>query len=823
MQLIKAPKHKELTPHDLKLFCDVNCFEFESTNNLKPIEGIVGQDRAMKALKIGVDLKSPGYNVFITGLSGTGKLTTIKKVLEEILPKKPKLYDYAYVNNFKDPDHPTLLTFPAGKAKIFKKDLEQTIKLLRNNIPQILDTEPFLSKRKKLMNEYGSAQQKIMSDFEQKLRKDNLTLGQIKVGEVARPEILAIIDNQPVIIQHLDEYINAKKITQKQAEKIIKKYTDYQDELQIIFKQSLQLTQEFQRKLGELETEAANDLVSFYINQIKKKYRNKKVRKYLSCVIDDILQNLEVFKGRTPGQERMEDGSVVDYFKVYTVNIILDNSHQKQCPVIVETSPTFGNIFGLIEKISDGAGNWHTDFTSIKAGSLLKANGGYLVLHAADAISETGVWKTLKRVLLYGKLEIQDLSNIFQITQSVLKPEPIAINTKIIFIGNNFVYSMLSEYEDDFNKIFKVKAEFDYEMKRTDDALIEYARFVKKMVEEEKLLEFDKTAIGKIIEYGSRYAGEKSKLTTRFAYIADLVRESNFWAKDSGSKIVSDYHVQQAYNASRERHGLYESKMQEMIDDNTIIIETDGAKVGQINGLAVYESGFHSFGKPSRITASVALGSGNIINVEREAGLSGSTHNKGVLIITGYFKEKFGKRIPLSFNASLVFEQGYGMIDGDSASITEIAALVSSISEIPIKQSFAITGSVDQKGHIQPIGGVNEKIEGFFDVCKNRGLTKKQGVIIPTQNVKDLMLKDEIIEAVKNKEFHIYPVSTVEEAIELLTGIKAGKLQKNKRYQPHTVFGEVEKHLREMRKIIKPPSTNSNTNNKPKKKTIKTK
>ena len=346
-------------------------------------------------------------------------------------------------------------------------------------------------------------------------------------------------------------------------------------------------------------------------------------------------------------------------------------------------------------------------------------------------------------------------------------------------------------------------------MTRSEDALMEYARIIKKLVATEKLLEFDKSAIGKIAEYGARYAGDQKKLTTRFSYIADLVREANFWAKDVGDKVVTKVHVTTAYNSAIERHSLHETKLQEMIDEQTIMIDTVGARIGQINGLAVYGGNYYSFGKPSKITASVALGNGTIINVERESGLSGKTHNKGVLIITGYFREKFGKRFPLSFTASLVFEQGYGMIDGDSASVTEVCALLSSISEIPIKQSFAITGSINQKGDIQPIGGVNEKIEGFFDVCNERGLTKKQGVIIPHQNVNDLMLKDEVVEAVKNKMFHIYPIQTVDEAIEILTGIKAGKMLKNFRYHAHTVYGEVEKHLREMKLRFKPRSNES--------------
>ena len=492
----------------------------------------------------------------------------------------------------------------------------------------------------------------------------------------------------------------------------------------------------------------------------------------------------------------------------------------------METSPSYTNLFGTIERTTDGRGGWYADFTRIKAGSLLRANGGYIVINAMDAFSEPGVWKTIKRVLLHGKLEIQDIANLYQFSPSILKPEPIDIEAKVILIGNNYIYSMLSNYEDDFNKIFKIKADFDYEMPRTEMALTEYTRVIKKLIETEKLLEFDTSAIAKIIEYGSRYAGEKNKLTTRFAYIADLMRESSFWAIDSKSQLVSAQHVVQAFESSKERHGLYESKLSKMINDGTILIDTKDSRVGTINGLAVYESGHFSFGKPSRITAAVALGSGNIINVEREAGLSGSSHNKGILIITGYFKEKFGKRIPLSFNASIVFEQGYGMIDGDSASVTEICVLLSALSGIPIKQSIAITGSVNQKGEIQPIGGVNEKIEGFYDVCKSKGLNGSNGVIIPEQNVKDLMLKDEVIEAVKENKFHVYSVSSVEQAIEILTGIKAGKVLKNGKHESSTVFGEVEKELLALRKRLKPEPAKKNNaksqnNNKETNKEIK--
>ncbi len=811
MALLKAHQPKELKPEELKWTCEPEVFDFESTTNLKPIEGIVGQERALKALRLGVDLKSQGYNIFVTGLSGTGKFTAIKQMLESITPDCSHLNDYAYVNNFRDEDRPTLLRFPSGQASKFRKDLSRAVKFLQEKIPQVLSADPFVSKKKKLLSEFGKVQQTMINSFEDKLRKDNFTLGQIKVGEFPRPEIFAVINNQPVLVAQLDEFVREQKITEEQARNFQTKYVGYEEELQKVFKESLRLTQDFQERISKLEGEYANTIVSVTIDDLKKKYKIAEVRDYLDQVYESVLQNLEVFKGHKPPREEAESGIVIDYLKEYEVNIILDNSGVERCPVITETSPTYSNLFGTIEKYSDGRGGWYADFTKIKAGSLLRANGGYLVINAMDAFGEPGVWKTLKRVLLYGKLEIQDIANLYQFSPSILKPEPIEIEAKVILIGNNYIYSILSEHEDDFNKIFKIKADFDYEMKRTDQALTEYARIIKKLIETEKLLEFNKSAIAKIIEYGARYAGEKDKLTTRFAYIADLAREANFWATDNGNKMVSDYHVVQAFNSAKDRHGMYESKFSEMINEGTILIDTDGLRIGTINGLAVFQSGHHEFGKPTRITASVSLGNGNIINVERESGLSGSTHNKGILIISGYFRENFGSRIPLSFTASLVFEQGYGMIDGDSASITEVCALLSAISKIPIKQSIAITGSVNQKGEIQPIGGVNEKIEGFFDVCAQRGLNGTHSVIIPLQNVKDLMLKDEVVNAVKEKKFRIYSVAKVEEAIEILTGIRAGKKLKNSRFESNTVFGEVEKELATMRKRILPPKKkNSN-------------
>ena len=812
----KTAAPSELKPKDLKWICNPDVFNFESTSDLKPIDVIVGQGRAIKSLRLGVEMKSPGYNIFVTGLSGTGKMSTIKAMLESISPECSALKDYAYVNNFNDEDRPILLVFPAGQACQFRKELNNSIKYLQEKVPQLLESESFNNIKNHVITKFGKQQQQMMAEFEETLNKEGFTIGQVKIGEVPRAEIFAVIENKPVMIPQLEEYVKSNKITKDEVDKILQKYSDYKQQMQKVFKKSMNLSQEMQDTIVKLETNEVKHLIDLTIDAIKEKFEIEKVHSYLEDVRKSIFDDLDIFKGTRASKEQVMEGVWYDYLKDYEVNIILDNTNTQECPIYIETSPTFVNLFGLVEKASDGRSGWISDFTQIKAGSLLRADNGYIVINAMDAFSETGVWKTLKRVLLYGKLEIQDISNLYQFSPSILKPEPIKLNTKVILVGNNYIYSTLSSSADDFNKIFKVKAEFDYEMDRTPEALRQYAKIIKKLVENESLLEFDNTAIAKISEYGARYAGEKDKLTTRFAYIADLTREASFWAKDNGEKLVTSYHVDQAYQYAKDRHSLYESKVNDRIESGTLLIDTKGARIGQINGLAVYGNGHYSFGKPARITASVSLGNGSIINVEREAGLSGNTHNKGVLIITGYFKETFGNNIPLSFNASIVFEQGYGMIDGDSASAAEICTMLSCLSELPINQGIAITGSVNQKGDIQPIGGVNEKIEGFFDVCKKRGLDKKQGVIIPQQNIDDLMLKDEVIEAVSKKEFHIYPVKRIEEAIEILAGIKAGDKLKSGSYETNTVFSLVEKKLKKMYLLIKPVPENTRRKKKDK-------
>ncbi len=795
----KAPKHKELTPEDLRWKCDPEILEFASTEDLKPIEGILGQERALKAIRLGVEMRAPGYNIFIAGMSGSGKATTVKQVLETIGADCPPLYDYAYVNNFKDSDRPTLLTFSKGRAKVFRKNLMHAIEILKIKIPQALESEDYIERKKKIISDYTQREQVLMQEFDAKMRKVGFSLGQVRMGDTARPDILPMVKDKPVPVFQLNEQIEQGNITQEEAQELVKKYNDHQHELQILFKKGLKASEEFQDKLQSLERGSIVNVVKGIIDNLQEKYNEPKVFEFLEQVEKNILENIQAFKGAKPMGETTNEGFIIDYFKEYNVNIILDNSDTSECPIIIETSPTYSNLFGAIERINDGRGSFYSDFTNIKAGSLLRANGGYIVLNVMHLFEEPGVWKTLKRVLTYNKIEFQDSPTIFQMSTSTLKPEPIDIDVKVILIGSQHIYSLLSEYEYDFKKMFKIKADFDYEIKRSDKVLTEYARVIKKLIKEEKLKEFDKSAIAYLMEIAAMYAGQQNKLTTRFSKIADLAREANFWAIDDGFDVVTAEHIKKAYKNAVNRHGMLESKISDMYENGSFLMDTTGERVGQINGLAVYEADFYSFGRPTRITATVSLGSGNIINVEREAGMSGRHYNKGVLIISGYFKETFGQDIPLAFNVNLVFEQSYGTVDGDSASCAEIYALLSTLSGLPIKQGIAVTGSLNQKGDVQPIGGVNEKIKGFFEVCKQEGLTGKQGVIIPIQNVKELMLSEEVIEAVKNKQFHIYPISRIEEGIEILTGVKAGK-KTPKGYEKNSVFSLVEQKLKEMYK-----------------------
>lgn len=785
-----AADHRALPLEDLRWYCPLNMIPAETTESVEPIEGIIGQDRALKALKLGVELYSPGYNVFVCGLSGTGKATTIKTILEKIQPTKLLTRDYCYVNDFVDSDRPMLLIFERGVGARFKREMAEAMNMVKERMPGIFEEEEFLKTRQSYVDEYNKQETMLFASFEKEIEPDGFVLGRVQEGQSLHPEILVKLEDKAILVSDLANAVAQNMLTKEDAERLNEKYREHKATLQQVYRRGMRLSREYQKKIQNHERSVGEFYINAIFSDLLEEYTDSKVQTYLKQVIGSVLDNIDQFKIR--------DEEETELATEYEVNLIIDNSNASCCPVVIETAPTFRNIFGTIERSQDSNGFWYTDFSMIKSGSLLKADGGFLVINAADALTEPGVWKNLQRVLLYRKLEIQSIEMFTQQTSSALKPEAIDVNVKVILIGNNEIYNLLSAYERDFKKIFKVKADFDHEMPNTHLAAQQYTSLIRKLISDEGLKHFDKHAIAGILEYGARLVDSKKKVTTQFSEIADIVREANYWCQQNSNKYVTIEHVDKAIDETYNRHSLYEEKLQEMIDEEVILIATDGGRVGQINGLAVYGGERFSFGKPTRITAAVSAGKAGIINIEREARMSGSTHDKGMLILSGYFREQFAQEHPLSLTASVSFEQSYSGIDGDSASSTEIYALVSALSDIPIHQGIAVTGSVNQKGDIQPIGGVNEKVEGFFDVCVQRGLTGTQGVIIPVQNVDDLMLRSRVVRAVEEGRFNIWAISSVSEGIELLTGIAAGERGEDGHYPENTVFGKVEARLREL-------------------------
>ncbi len=563
-------------------------------------------------------------------------------------------------------------------------------------------------------------------------------------------------------------------------------------------------------ELELLEKETASVLVDSVVEDLKEKHPHAEVGEHLEAVRGSILDNLALFKSQPEGEEgeggRERHGPPADLFRVYRVNVVLAHETEDGCPVIVETSPTYPNLFGGVQRSYDMRGIAHSDFLDVRAGSLLEADGGYLVVNALDALIEPGVWKTLKRTLMHGKLEIQAVPDwMMPFATSALKPEPIPVTVKVIMIGESYLFDLLYAHEEDFKQIFKVKADFDSEMNRTQSAVRQYALLLRKLCEEDKLCHFHKDAVAAVVEFGVRRAGRQDKLSTRFSEIADLAREATYWAlkQPTGNGVVMREHVERAIEERIERHNLVESKLQEMIEKGVLMIDVAGERVGQVNGLSVYDMGSYAFGKPVRITASTAMGRQGIINIEREANLSGRFYDKGVAILSGYLRQKFAQNKPMSLAASVCFEQSYSGVDGDSASSTEVYALLSSLSGLPLQQGIAVTGSVNQKGDIQAIGGVNYKIEGFYDVCNAKGLTGTQGIILPIENAPDLMLRPDVAEAVRARRFHLYPVASVDEGIEILTGVKAGESLPDGTFEPGTVYWRVDRRLRELAEGLK--------------------
>ncbi|SHI70291.1 lon-related putative ATP-dependent protease [Geosporobacter subterraneus DSM 17957] len=776
----------------LKNKCDIGCFDFNTTADLYPLQGIIGQKRAADALEFGLDIKKKGYNIFVSGLSGTGRNSYVISIAEKKAESKETPDDWIYVHNFKNPDSPIALSLKNGSAKHFKKEIENMIEILQKEIPQIFLSKEYENKKSVLVQQYQNYTQQIIDELNVLARSYDFMFTQTERGLMSVP----LKEGRPM---SEEEYRN---LSPQEVDKLRQNSNQLSLETIDVFNKLRALEEEYRNRIKQLDEKSGFDVVDFYINQLKEKFGDRDaIIEFLELLEDDIVGHIDKFKSDN-GQDlnnpfaMFQMRSTEAFFDRYRVNLFIDNSEKKGAPIINETNPTYYNLLGRIEYKNE-LGVMKTDFTEVKAGALHQANGGYLILQAKDLLTNPFAWNALKRALKTNEIMIEGLDKqVGYVVTSTLKPQPIPLDIKVIIVGDPYTYYLLYSYDEDFKKLFKIMADFDIEMERSEENIYKMARFIATHCEKEGLRHFDKSAVGRMIEYSSRLAEDQYKLSSRFNQVVEILYEADRWAEMMGSDHVSIIHVEKAIAEKIQRNNKYEEKTMEMFEDGTLLLEVEGEKVGEINGLAVTGTGEYSFGKPSKITVTTYKGKSGIINIEREVRKSGSIHDKGVLILSGYIGDKFAQNKHLSLSANIVFEQLYSGVDGDSASSTELYALLSSLSRIPIKQYIAVTGSVNQRGQIQPIGGVNEKIEGFFRVCKLKGLNGKQGVMIPHQNVKNLMLSDEVLKAVEHGLFNIYAIKTVEEGIEILTGVPAGTLEESGEYTENSVYDLVDKQLK---------------------------
>jgi len=808
---------KELTAEQVRHRCSPDLFDCSSTKELTPMEDIIGQDRALSALKFGLNISKKGFNIFVSGLAGTGRTTTIKSYLDIMAAKKEPPADWCYVHSFKDPYCPNALKLPTGMGVELRKDMQHTIVSAQRNLAKALSSKEYADRRAEITDAFNKKREAAFSAISKKAAKKGLLLQVTQAGFMLLPASKGKAMSE-------EDY---QQLSAEDKEELRKRRNDLTRDLKEQVARVKAAESALQQGLEEIDSQVADDSISPLFDKMREKYGAiPELADYLTEVEKDIVENFEQFKPEQKNNNNTDPMAALQVmakrqsFRKYEVNVLVDNSEIEGAPVILEMNPTFSNLFGRIEKESQ-LGALYTDFTLIKGGSLHQANGGFLVLRIEDAITNYQCWEGLKRTIREGKLVIEDISERlgFAATKS-LKPEPIPLDVKVVIIGEPMFYYMLWRADPEFKELFKVKADFDSRMDKTKQNLKNYAAVICRVCREENLRHLKSEALAKIIEHSSRLAGDQGKLSTLFADIADIIREANFWAKEGRSSLITAKHVEKAIEQRVYRSNLIQERITEMITEGTIMIDIKGEKVGQVNGLEVLNMGDFAFGKPARITASVSLGREGLIDIEREAKLGGRLHTKGVMILNGHMAEKYARDIPLSLSARLVFEKSYGEVDGDSASSTELYALLSRLAEAPLKQYIAVTGSVNQKGEVQAIGGINQKIEGYFEVCRAKGLTGKQGVLIPASNVKNLMLKESVVEAVAAGRFHIYPVSTIDEGIEVLTGMKAGKLRASGRFEPKSINDRIQKRLtalaEKLREFGKGPENNESE--KPKKK-----
>ena len=794
-----AKKFKEVPVDLLYARIDPKTLGFETTESLcPPEEGVVAQDRAIEAIKFGMGMKDVDYNIFVAGQPKTGLTYIARTFLEKTSKEEPTPPDCCYVYNFKEPDSPKYLSLTAGRGKELKKSMEQFVQTLQAKIPEVFDSEDYSAKEAEVHQGFEHQRREIIDALSQRAKEEGFILQFSQVGMVIVP---ATEDGQPMSQEELSQLPEEKK------QELRQKSDNLQKEMNDSIKEIRKAEAGFREKHSKLDAEIAMYVVGHLMETLEEQFKDEKqVLEYFREVQEDILENIDDFKKKQEPQQQAAPFPVPPKevtFRKYDINVLIDNSETEGAPVIIESNPSYPNLFGSIERQAY-FGALFTDFTMIKPGALHKANGGYLVLKALDLLKYWISWEALKRAIKDRQIKIEDLGELYGIFSTrTLKPTPVPLNVKLVLTGDPYLYQLLYIYDDRFPKMFKVKAHLDTEVDNTEDNLKQGACVMSKFCVDQKLRHVTSDGVARVLEYSMEVTGDREKLTLKLADVSDLLKEANYYADVDKSDLINSEHVQKAIEKKRFRASLYEEKVQELVKKDIFWVETEGHKVGQVNGLSILMTGDHEFGKPSRITATISLGKGGVVDIDREAKLSGNIHTKGVMILSSYLKEKFAHNKPLSLSASLCFEQSYGMIDGDSASSTELYVLLSAISGVPIDQGIAVTGSVSQKGEVQPIGGVTRKIEGFFDICKHKGLTGKQGVMIPDKNVNNLMLRRDVVEAVQKGKFHIYPVTTVEEGIEILTGTKAGELQEDGSYPEGTLFRQVDDKLKEMAEVEK--------------------
>lgn len=791
-------KKNELSYKDLKMTCNTSIFDFETTEELEPIQSGIGQDRGIKALEFGLQVNVKGYNLYLEGPSGVGKTMYTKNYLDKIASKQRPPHDWCYIYNFDNPNEPIAIDLPAGQGKEFKEAMEGFIKEIKKDIKKTFNNDDFEKEKALIKQEFEARRSALLEQLNKEASKYDFQVKTAQNGIYMMP----VVDGKAIEEEEFDKLDEDIK---KQYEE---KSTIVQEQIMNVIGQIKEIERLSDKKISEWQSNIALLTVNVHINYLKSKYkRYKKINQFLTNIKQDILKNISAFLDTDENKNQQAQvpqnpmNKKQDPCLNYRVNLFVDNSNREGAPVIMDSNYSFNNIFGTIE-YENYYGSLKTDHTMLKPGLLQQANGGYIVFQAKDLLANPACYENLKKALRVKKVGIENVSE--QRSSMVLvslKPEPIPLDLKVVLIGNDSIYQTLLAMDSDFRKLFKIKVEFEETAAINKENVNKLAQIIHGFCENEELPHLDKDAMARLIEYASKLAGSHNKISTRFNDLIQVVGEAATWAKISRSKTVTAKFIDKALEQRVERVKKYDEKYMEMIKENTLLINTSGFEVGQLNGLTVLTIGDYSFGKPAKITVNTYTGKSGIVNIEREIDISGPSHSKGVYILSGYLGEMFAQDIPLCLTASICFEQLYNGVDGDSASSTELYGLLSSLSGIPINQSIAVTGSVNQKGEIQPIGGVNEKIEGFFQICKMRGLDGSHGVMIPIQNVDNLQLSDEIIEAVKNKKFHIYSVSTIEEGIEVLTGVPAGKKDKDGHFPAGTINYLVYEKLKKYAKV----------------------